>query len=281
MNPHGRPHEPESCASAYSATSACLAYLLYINSNAFATVFGMCFLCNIDIFHNFVVCYLQLNLVRNSMSETTSNKVGFSTKLRNFQQKYLPYNGQTVAKLAKFAVILWSYLLVWALVFKLCSQSEILTNYGNLKNMTVVERIMWDLIPFNYRGNDYLVHLQKRNTVLNCFVLVPFGVLFCYTFKKQNLLRNALICLAFSLGIEMLQLSTTFANPATEDLITNTLGCFIGYGLNALLFKRMSHKTKVVVLTAANALLITLTIYSVITFIVEWDTIYGALTRTL
>ena len=215
------------------------------------------------------------------MSETTSNKVGFSTKLRNFQQKYLPYNGQTVAKLAKLAVILWSYLLVWALVFKLCSQSEILMNYGNLKNMTVTERIIWDLIPFNYRGTDYLVKLQKLNTVLNCFVLVPFGVLFCYTFKKQNLLRNALICLAFSLGIEMLQLSTTFANPATEDLITNTLGCFIGYGLNALLFKRTSHKTKVVVLALCNVLMIGAVVYSVFTFVGSWNIIYGALTRTL
>ena len=54
LNPHGRPHEPESCASAYSATSAYqIANLLYTKRKLFATIFEI-------LSHSLLHCYRNI-----------------------------------------------------------------------------------------------------------------------------------------------------------------------------------------------------------------------------
>lgn len=209
------------------------------------------------------------------------SKNSFASKLNSWQQKYLPFCPQTVKKLAILATVLIGWVLLWALLLKMCDTTMLVRNYTNLKEMTPLERVMWDIVPFRYRGTDYLQTQQKLATVLNCFVFVPFGVLFCHIFSKDNLLRNAVICLGISLTIELLQFVTMFGNPATEDLITNTLGCFVGYGLNALIFRRMSAKSKVVVFAIVNVILIAASIYAVVTVFGAVDTMHAILTRRL
>ena len=215
------------------------------------------------------------------MINNGNDKGGLATKLRTLQKKHLPYTPQTVTKLAVLATILMAWILLWGLVLKMCNDQLLGITYHNLKDLTMWERIMWDIIPFNYRGTDYWIMRQKIDTALNCFVFVPYGVLFCYIFKKDNVFRNAGICLGISFGIEVLQLFTMLGNPATEDLITNTLGCFVGYGLNALVFKRMADKTKVKLFATANVVLIVVVVYSIITLVGAADTIYGIVTKTL
>jgi glycopeptide antibiotics resistance protein len=215
----------------------------------------------------------------------TDNKVKKENRLyaeiKKLQEKYLPYNETTLKRLAFAATIMIGWILIWALVFKMCDNQLLGMAYANLKDLTPMERIMWDIIPFNYRGTDYWIMRQKIDTLLNCFVFAPYGVLFCYIFKKKNILLNAAICFGLSLFIESLQFATMLGNPATEDLITNTLGCFIGYGINALIFERMSVKTKIIICTAANLICIGGVIYSLITLVGATDTIWGIITRTL
>lgn len=215
----------------------------------------------------------------------TENKVksnnGFTTKIKKIQEKYLPYTEKTIRRLSISAAIMLLWIMIWALVFKLCDENILGMTYRNLKELTPMERIMWDLIPFNYRGTDYWKMRQMIDTALNCFVFAPYGALFCYIFKKRNVFRDAGICLGICISIELLQLATMLGNPATEDLITNTLGCFIGHGINVLAFDRMSLKAKTMIVGVVNLILIGGSIYAIITTIGAADVIYGIITRTL
>lgn len=202
-------------------------------------------------------------------------------KIKNLREKYLPYDEATLRRQALATTFLFSWILIWALVFKLGSELLLVGNYTNLKDMTIEERILWDLIPFNYRGEGEYKLKLIMDTVLNCFVFAPLGVTLCYVFKKVNVWRNAAICLAFSIGVELLQLATILGNPATEDLITNTVGCFIGFGLYHLIFKRISVKNSVRTLAVVNTLLAVVGVVALVTLVMSGETIIGIITRTL
>ena len=212
--------------------------------------------------------------------KSTSNNVSFITAIKSFREKYLPYNEKTIRRLAISLSIMLVWILIWALVFKLCIRDDLIRNYYNLKNMTLQERIMWDIIPFRYHGEGVYKSLQIMSTVLNCFVLAPFGVTLNYIFEKNNLLRNVAICFCFSLFIETLQAFTSFANPATEDLITNTFGYFIGYFVYRLLFKRLSVKQSVWVFALFNIICAALFVYSVATAVINAPLILKLIMRT-
>ena len=92
-----------------------------------------------------------------------------------------------IVSLSLMAVGMLAWILIWALVFKLGSEVLLVRNYTNLKDMTIEERILWDIIPFQYRGDEYWKMRQFLDTILNCFILAPLGVLLCYAFKKDNL----------------------------------------------------------------------------------------------
>ena len=183
--------------------------------------------------------------------------------------------------LALAATGMFAWILVWALVLKLGSEIMLVRNYHNLKDMTIMERIMWDIIPFNYRGDEYWKMRQFLDTILNCFILAPLGVLLCYVFKKDNVWRNALLCLGFSLCIEILQLFTFVGNPATEDLITNTLGCFVGYGIYWWGLRRLTEKPTYRILLVSNVVLGVVVVFSFITIGIASDTILKIITKTL
>ncbi len=74
-----------------------------------------------------------------------------------------------------------------------------------------------------------------RNIILNIFMLVPFGLLLPYIhniFKKFG--PTALAGLTFTLLIEVVQLVLHRGIFEADDLINNTLGTLIGYGLYRL-----------------------------------------------
>ena len=201
-------------------------------------------------------------------------------KIEAIREKYLPYNEKTLRILAISLTVMYAWILIWALIFKLCVDEELINNYYNLRNMTPSERIMWDIIPFNYRGEGEYRMMQIVATILNCFVFVPFGVTLNYVFKKKNILRDAGFCLGFSFFMEFVQFFTPFANFATEDLITNLAGYFIGLGIYHILFRRISTKNMVRITSVLSTLFAVVVVYSFITFIGSLELIFKLLTRT-
>ena len=215
------------------------------------------------------------------MKENTENKISLSERIKAFREKYLPYNEKTLHRLVIAALVMYVWMLIWALVFKMGNEVILKNLYINLKDMTLKERILWDLIPFNYRSEYGDIKNIVLDTILNCFVLTPFAVLLCYAFKKPNVWCGALICLGLSTCIELIQMMTMLGNPATEDLITNTVGYFIGYGLYMLLFRRLSVKYNVIIAVIVNIILAIASVYALISILSITDLLYQFFTRTL
>ena len=213
--------------------------------------------------------------------KTKTTKGGSSLNLSSVRAESLLNNKNKIHRLAIACAIMFSWLLIWALVFKLGSETLLIRNYTNLKDMTFKERILWDLIPFNYRGDEYWRFRQILDTVLNCFVFAPLAIFLCYVFEKKNVFRDAAICFGFSVLVETTQLFTVLGNPATEDLITNTLGCFIGYAIYCLILKRISIRKSAIMFTLICAVISAAVVFSLITFAMSVDVIFKIITRTL
>ena len=184
-------------------------------------------------------------------------------------------------RLVLAALIMFMWLLVWILVLKLCDEAILLRNYGNLKTMTVHERLEWDSIPFNYRGSEYEIMLQKLTTLLNCFILVPLGVMLQYLFGGRRIALGAIISFLFVLCIELLQLYTMFGNFATEDFITNMVGYFIGVALYQLVFRRLSHRVSIVVFVSSVVILAAIALFSFVSIYNIHDTLFKMLTHSI
>jgi glycopeptide antibiotics resistance protein len=67
--------------------------------------------------------------------------------------------------------------------------------------------------------------------VYNCVFFIPFGLLLNVNFKKVGFLPKLAVIVVFSVGVELIQF--IFAIGATDitDVITNTLGGFLGLKL--------------------------------------------------
>ena len=151
-------------------------------------------------------------------------------------------------------------------------------NYINLTELTLEERFMWDIVPFHTRQNH---ELQRMEFVANSLIFAPFGILLNYAFKKRNIFRDIVICFTFSLAIEVFQLYSLLGGFATEDLIMNTLGYFVGLILYYAIFKKRTVKTCIWVCRIANFILLPVFIYALVTTLQNGELILSILDRTL
>ena len=177
------------------------------------------------------------------------------------------------------AMLIWLY--IWVLVLKLCNHELLIRNYNNLKVLTLKERILWDLIPFNYRGDEATKRMLFVDSLLNSLVFAPLGVLFCYIFNQKRIWRGMALCLAFSLFVELLQLLTMLGNPAPEDLLTNMIGYFVGVALYQLLLKRLRTRQSVILFSVFTVICAAATLFSLFTTIQSMDLLTKILSKTL
>ena len=113
--------------------------------------------------------------------------------------------------------------------------------------------------------------LAWRNIILNFCMFVPFGLLLSFGSKKLRAFWKILLAgFSFSLLIETLQLLLHRGMFELDDLLGNTTGALIGYGLFLLgdqlvrrIKKRPTHK-KQVVLLAQLPLALTIFAFTVI-----------------
>ena len=197
-------------------------------------------------------------------------------------KKHIIENNRALKALVITASVMFGYVLFWALVLKLGREDMLVRNHTNLSQLTLTERLMWDLIPFNYRGDDYNIKLQMLTTLLNCFVFAPFGVAFSYLLGKKGgkgVVLGAMLNFGVVFAIESIQLFTMFGNFATEDFITNMAGYFIGVALYYVLFKRFSNKQNVVFFCIINVIVAAIFVYSAISTIGALDVIVELLSK--
>jgi glycopeptide antibiotics resistance protein len=210
-------------------------------------------------------------------SKNESIKVARLEKVNGIAEK----EERSLRILILITVSLFAIGLIWALVLKLSNEGMLTRNYDTLKRMTLRERLEWDLIPFNYRGTPEKKAAQFRTTVLNCLVMVPFGVSFPYLFKRKRVLKGAILTFAFIFFIETLQLITKMGNFATEDFITNMASYFFGVIIYMLFFKRMKVSVAKIFYTVALIGCILTLSYAVKTTVSSYDVIVAILRREL
>lgn len=102
-----------------------------------------------------------------------------------------------------------------------------------------------ELIPFwsymaYFKGEDD--SLINEN-IMNVLVFVPIGLMLACTLTKNSLWKAAILACILSVCIEAMQYVTKNGFCEIDDVIHNTLGCMMGYGLYRLLSRipRMSH----------------------------------------
>lgn len=141
---------------------------------------------------------------------------------------FISYRGQRMNRFVMGALAIEYYFLV------LCSTVI-------CRTAPVSKRI--ELMPF-YNYADIWNGIDFKRTVmeilLNVALFVPIGFLLGGMVHKEFVIVLLIGCV-LSILIELLQLATGRGLCETNDVIHNTLGCIMGYGLALLLDKRTKN----------------------------------------
>ena len=89
-----------------------------------------------------------------------------------------------------------------------------------------------DLMPFwSYRAIMDGQEQYLSENIMNVVVFVPVGVLFGIAIRGRNVWVALMVGVGLSIGIEMFQFVFKKGFTEVDDIIHNTLGCLIGYGM--------------------------------------------------
>ena len=129
--------------------------------------------------------------------------------------------------LASYIVIL-----IWLVLFKFSHHISKVLNYHHRS---------LNLIPF---AAPSIVNgrINYWELIYNCVFFIPFGMLLNVNFKKVGFLPKLAFIMVFSISAELIQY--IFAIGATDitDVITNTVGGFLGLKLYDLSSKYINNK---------------------------------------
>ena len=101
--------------------------------------------------------------------------------------------------------------------------------------------------PFwHYKAFGQGKWLLLPEAVMNVLVFIPIGLALCSAFRRIRWWQTMVIGMALSVGIELLQLVFKRGCADIDDVIHNTLGCVIGYGLYWAVARRVYSATKLI-----------------------------------
>lgn len=100
---------------------------------------------------------------------------------------------------------------------------------------------IWEYASLNYK--------LIAESILNVLLFVPLGFLADAAIKRRMFLKTIGLCCSISVTIELLQLITKRGVCNIDDVIHNTLGCIIGYGLFLLCYMPIRRIKKTGLLT--------------------------------
>lgn len=96
---------------------------------------------------------------------------------------------------------------------------------------TVSEIRQYDFHPFwSYSQSDLLVE-----NIMNVVVFIPIGLLLSLVFKQMTWWKALLIGCGISITIETLQFFFMRGFSEVDDVMHNTMGCLIGFGIMTIL----------------------------------------------
>lgn len=152
---------------------------------------------------------------------------------------------------SRVLLVLYLLFLSWLVLFKLTFSFSALLNYHHRS---------LNLVPF---AAPSIVNgkINYGEMIGNCLFFIPFGVLLNLNFKKVSFLRKLASVLLFSLTVEIIQYIFAIGASDITDVITNTLGGFLGLELYSLSNKYIKDKKLDRVIISVGTLLLVLLIF--------------------
>jgi len=100
-----------------------------------------------------------------------------------------------------------------------------------------------NLVPFLHQFDYYNKLEMVMNIIGNVLLFVPCGVLFPLLYRRLNSFGKVVAAgIGLSLCIELMQLPFHVRTTDADDLVQNTLGCMIGYGVYVVIKKRIMNR---------------------------------------
>ena len=138
-------------------------------------------------------------------------------------------------KLNKIKFGLWSIFVIYIVVVLGATIGHRTSAYGNI-NLHLFS-------SYKNAYNSFSIR-EWRNIILNILMFVPIGFLLPLLFKKcQCFYITYLAGFFLTLFIEILQLITKRGIFELDDILNNTLGCAIGYGIIMIFISLFKRKT--------------------------------------
>lgn len=143
-------------------------------------------------------------------------------------------------KLKASKILLWSIFLIYTVIVlgaTFIHRTPVMYENINLHIFSSYIKV-WNRISL----------LELRNIIFNILMFLPFGFVLPLLFKKcEKFYITYFLGLCMTISIEVLQLISKRGIFEIDDIINNTLGCMIGYGVVMifLLFSKRNKKSLV------------------------------------
>jgi glycopeptide antibiotics resistance protein len=175
-------------------------------------------------------------------------------------------------KLIKIGIVLYILVLIWIVYFKFGNIYLVWHNAFSISHLSPLERFMFDIRPFDFSNSpDSQLLSQIFDEFLNGLIFAPFGILLPLLNKKVRILPQLLFCFGLSLIIEVTQYFTAIGGLASDDLIMNTLGYFLGLAIYWLIFKKFPKKAQYITYVIVDILLLIAVVIGIIVTIKYFD----------
>ena len=185
--------------------------------------------------------------------------------------------------IAIFAMYLW--ILVWVISLKWNQVVPITNTYYIFGAMSWEQKLEFVKTSFRamFESTEWdLFWKDPLQEVLNVVVFAPFGLYLSYFIKKNKLAWSVALSFLLSAGFEYLQLVTNIGCFSAIDLVDNTLGGLVGWGVYMLIYNDTPKRIKGLSVASIVILCIAvpLTIFALVSTISMWDFYLAILTKT-
>jgi len=117
--------------------------------------------------------------------------------------------------LSRAVLLVYLFVLLWLILFKFSSDiASVLHNYQSRS---------LNLIPFAHSSRSSI-----REAVENVLVFIPLGILLGINFKRVAFRKMLVLIILLSIGAEILQGILAIGATDITDVLTNSLGGFVG-----------------------------------------------------
>ncbi len=181
--------------------------------------------------------------------------------------------GASIHDALMYAVLVnFLIILTWIVIFKV-NRSWIPELARYMRSLSISQRLGKNAIPC------YSLFMQIKNGgfslksdhFLNILAFIPFGILMPFFLKKKKAAIAVLISFGSSLFFELFQLFSGIGSYDSTDLITNTLGGFIGFLLYRYGFSKIKDNVVNIISSAVNVIATPFSLYALFNTIIHID----------